>query len=85
MAQRDVDLSISIGTVVQRWRLARGLTLTELARRAGPPVSKAYLSQVEHGKVQHPGPQHLIALAQALDLISQFAICSLASCPVRTT
>lgn len=58
----------AIGAVVQAWREALGLTLTQLAERAGRPITKGYLSQVERGKIQRPGEGHMQKLAAALGL-----------------
>jgi transcriptional regulator with XRE-family HTH domain len=64
----DVDLNIPIGTVVRAWRVARELTVTELAEKAGRPVTKGYLSELEHNKTLHPGNVHLKKLADALEI-----------------
>ena len=68
MNSNDVDLSIPIGTVVRAWREARRLTVTQLAEKAGRPVTKGYLSELEHNKTLHPGNVHLTQLAGALDI-----------------
>jgi transcriptional regulator with XRE-family HTH domain len=70
----DVDLSIPIGTVVRAWREARGLTVTQLAERAGRPVTKGYLSELEHNKTLHPGNAHLTKLAGALEIPVRYLI-----------
>jgi transcriptional regulator with XRE-family HTH domain len=55
-----------IGQVVKAWRIASRLSGTELAARAGLP--KAYISQVEHGKVHQPGDENLTRIASALEI-----------------
>ncbi|MBI2017888.1 helix-turn-helix transcriptional regulator [Candidatus Daviesbacteria bacterium] len=42
----------SPGLVVRAWRNERALSLTELAKRSGPPITKAYLSALENGKIK---------------------------------
>jgi transcriptional regulator with XRE-family HTH domain len=70
----DVDLNIPIGTVVRAWREARGLTVTQLAEKAGRPVTKGYLSELEHNKTLHPGNVHLTRLARALEIPVRYLI-----------
>jgi transcriptional regulator with XRE-family HTH domain len=47
--------------LLRELRLAKGLSVREAARRAG--LNHGYLSQLERGKVAHPKPQVLRALA----------------------
>jgi transcriptional regulator with XRE-family HTH domain len=70
----DVDLNIPIGTVVRKWREAKGLTVTQLAEKAGRPVTKGYLSELEHNKTLHPGNVHLTQLAKALGIPVRYLI-----------
>ena len=49
---------------LMRLRETQGLTLSELARRA--QISKAYLSQLEHGESRQPSYEVLDRLATAL-------------------
>jgi transcriptional regulator with XRE-family HTH domain len=62
----DVDLNIPIGTVVRAWREANELSVTECAQRAGRPVTKSYLSELENGKIHNPGSIHLERIASTL-------------------
>jgi transcriptional regulator with XRE-family HTH domain len=64
----DVDLNIPIGAAVRAWREARELTVTECAQRAGRPVTKSYLSELENGKIQNPGATHLERIANTLQI-----------------
>lgn len=63
-----IDLTISAGQVVRAWREVRGIKLTELARQAGRPITRGYLSSLEHNKIQNPGYTHLSRLAEALSI-----------------
>jgi len=64
----DVDLNISIGAAVRAWRETRELTVTECALRAGRPITKSYLSELENGKIQNPGATHLERIASTLGI-----------------
>jgi transcriptional regulator with XRE-family HTH domain len=69
--KRDImnaDLSIPVGTVVRAWREARKLSVTELAQRAGRPVTKGYVSELENGKIHNPGSTHLNRIASTLGI-----------------
>jgi len=57
-----------VGEVVKAWRTARSLTVTQLAERAGRPMTKGYISGLERGRIQHPGQDHLERIAHALDI-----------------
>lgn len=61
-------LQISIGTVIRAWRVARGLTLEELASNAGGGVTRGYLSQLENDKIHTPSEEKLALVAHALDI-----------------
>ncbi len=54
---------LDIGGIVRQFRLARGITLQELARRAN--ISQSFLSRVERNRVD-PSVKTLIAVAKAL-------------------
>lgn len=63
-----------VGEKVSRRRSEKGLSLTELARRAG--VSKSYLHSIEKGDTQSPSAEILLRIANELnttlaDLLSQ--------------
>ena len=49
---------------IRAMRSKSGLTLTSLARRAR--VSKAYLSQLENGRVSHPSAEVVVKISRAL-------------------
>jgi len=61
-----------IGQVVKAWRLARGLSVTELGIRTG--LLKAYISQVEHGRVRQPGDENLARIARVLEIPVEYLI-----------
>jgi transcriptional regulator with XRE-family HTH domain len=61
-----------VGQVVKSWRIARELSGTELAARTGLP--KAYISQVEHGKVHQPGDENLARIARALEIPVEYIV-----------
>ncbi|WP_027965152.1 helix-turn-helix domain-containing protein [Halalkalibacillus halophilus] len=55
-----------IGERVQKYRKDRGLTLTELAERAG--VAKSYISALERNIQQNPSIQFLEKVADVLNV-----------------
>jgi len=57
---------LTIGLNVRAARKAKGMSLTELARRAN--VSKAYLSQMENYPEKQPSAEIVYRLARALDV-----------------
>ena len=61
----QLDIRDVFGRNVRAFRLARGLTQEDLARRA--KVRRAYLSQIEHG-VSHASLRLVSAFALALDV-----------------
>lgn len=61
-------LRVSIGAVVRAWRVVRGLTLEELAVKAGAGITRGYLSQLENDKIHTPGEEKLALVAQALGI-----------------
>jgi transcriptional regulator with XRE-family HTH domain len=64
----DINLGISIGEVVRAWREIQALTLGELVEKAGPLITKQYLSQLETKKIRSPGDEYLVCIAQALKI-----------------
>jgi transcriptional regulator with XRE-family HTH domain len=64
----DVDLNIPIGAVVRAWREAKRLSVTEFAERAGSPVTKSYLSELENGRIHNPGALHLERIASTIGI-----------------
>ncbi len=71
MVSQKINLP-PIGQVVKAWRLALELSVTELGIRAGLP--RAYISQVEHGKVHQPGDENLARIASALKIPVEYLI-----------
>jgi XRE family transcriptional regulator of biofilm formation len=55
-----------IGKRVQKYRLERGLSLTELAERAG--VAKSYLSSIERNIQSNPSVQFLEKISSVLNV-----------------
>lgn len=55
-----------IGERVQKYRKEKGMSLTELAERAG--VAKSYLSALERNIQQNPSVQFLEKVAAELDI-----------------
>lgn len=56
----------AVGPRVRALREARGLSLSELAQRAG--ISKAYLSQLENDPLKRPSAEIVWRLAQVLEV-----------------
>lgn len=57
---------MQIGENVKKYREIGGLTLPDLATRAG--VSKAFLWEIESGKSKRPGAEVLLKVADALGI-----------------
>ena len=57
---------MNIGDNIKKYRQIRGLTLPDLATKAG--VSKAFLWEIESGKSKRPGAEMLFKIAEALDV-----------------
>ena len=55
---------MEIGEYIKKYRELRGLTLPDLATKAG--VSKAFLWEIESGKSRRPGAEVLFKIAEAL-------------------
>jgi len=60
-------------TFVERYRLEKGMTLSELSRRSG--VAKSHISYMENG-ISSPTIEILCKLSKALDV----SCCDLCSC-----
>ncbi len=71
---KNVIFHASIGEVVRAWREARELSVTELAERSGSPITKGYISQLEHNKVRQPSDDHLVRIAAALRIPVLFLV-----------
>jgi transcriptional regulator with XRE-family HTH domain len=71
MISQNISLP-PLGQVVKAWRIARELSGTELAARAGLP--KAYISQLEHGRIHHPGDENLARIASALEIPVEYLV-----------
>ncbi len=65
---------ILLGDVVKAWREVRGLSVTELAARAGSPIGKGYISEVENNKIRTPNDEYLIRIAKALDIPVEYLV-----------
>ena len=63
MAKRSLGRSTDLGEFLTRIREANGLTLRQVEEATGKDVSNAYLSQLEHGKVNKPSPNILHSLS----------------------
>ena len=57
---------MNIGDNIKKYRQIRGLTMPDLATKAG--VSKAFLWEIESGKSKRPGAEMLFKIAEALDV-----------------
>lgn len=57
-----------LGERIRAWRLRRGMTQPELARKAG--VSRGYVSELEHGHYPRPGLDTITRIADALGFAS---------------
>ena len=53
-----------LGAILANLRTAKGLSLREVEEATGKAVSNAYLSQLEHGKIQKPSPNVLHSLTE---------------------
>ena len=63
MAKRYPDRSTALGEFLIRVREAKGLTLRQVEEATGNDVSNAYLSQLEHGRINKPSPNILHSLS----------------------
>ncbi len=58
-----------LGATIRAWRHFRGLTVTDLAVRAGfGKNGRGYISKIEHNLIKRLGEASLASIAQALDL-----------------
>lgn len=71
MLNPDNFFHTTIGQTVRSWRLHRHLTVTALTQQAGRPITKGYISQLEHDKIRQPNDAHLIRIANALGITVQ--------------
>jgi transcriptional regulator with XRE-family HTH domain len=63
------SLEDRLGATIRAWRHFHGLTVTELAIRAGfGKNGRGYISKIEHDQIKRLGEEPLAAIAQALDL-----------------
>src|SRR2546425_804215 len=72
--RKDLIFQTPLGDVVKAWREARRLTVTELAARAGEPISKGYISEVENNKIRKPNDEYLIRIAEALKIPVEYLV-----------
>ncbi|MGI0023527.1 MAG: helix-turn-helix domain-containing protein [Nitrososphaera sp.] len=56
----------AIGDVVREWRQDRQISLTEFSRRTG--LSKGYISELEHNKIDNPKSDKRKRIAAALGI-----------------
>jgi transcriptional regulator with XRE-family HTH domain len=70
--------SIRVGRETRRWRLERGLTLTQVGERSG--LNIGYLSQIENDKAL-PSLEALASIAAALDIPPAWLLLDSASAP----
>lgn len=62
-------LEVRLGSTIRAWRHYHGLTVTELAVRAGfGKNGRGYISKIEHNQIKRLSEESLVAIAQALDL-----------------
>lgn len=59
----------TLGERIRAWRRQQRLSLTELALAAA--VGTSYLSKIERHQIEHPGREHLAAIAKALGISLQ--------------
>lgn len=58
-----------LGNTIRSWRRFRGLSVTELALRAGfGKNGRGYISKIEHQQIKRLGEEQLVAIARALGL-----------------
>ena len=78
MATETRGSRLVVGAQVRRWRLTRGQTLAELARRSG--LNVGYLSQIENDKAS-PSLDTLAQLAMALQVAPAWFLMAETSTP----
>ncbi len=72
--RKDLIFQTPLGDVIKAWREVREITVTELAARAGEPISKGYISEVENNKIRTPNDNYLIRIATALDIPVEYLV-----------
>ncbi|HLG62374.1 MAG TPA: helix-turn-helix transcriptional regulator [Ktedonosporobacter sp.] len=73
--ERELESPLSsedhLGRTIRAWRHFRGMSVTELAIRAGfGHNGRGYISKIEHHLIKRLGKEPLAAIARALDLSS---------------
>ncbi len=68
VGKSDQIFQVTLGQTIKEWRQAKQMTLTVLAEASGPPITKGYISQLEHSKIRQPHDEHLIRIACALGI-----------------
>lgn len=70
MPKQDTDKKpgLILADYLRTLRSAKGLTLREVESATNDQVSNAYLSQLEHGKIQKPSPHILHSLAAVYEV-----------------
>lgn len=68
VAKEPVGARVTLGQHLASIRSERGHTLREVEEMTEKEVSNAYLSQIENGKIKHPSPNILHALAVAYNI-----------------
>ena len=68
--EEELETGVSpLGAAVRAWRRYRGLSVTDLALRAGFGESgRGYISKIEHGKIVRIGMKRLAKIADALEI-----------------
>lgn len=64
--EKHLEKLTPIGEVVNKWRNKRKLRVKDLAVRC--KITGGYISQLEHGKISHPGDDRLSLLAEGLGI-----------------
>jgi transcriptional regulator with XRE-family HTH domain len=63
------SLEDTLGATIRAWRRYLGLTVTELAMRAGfGKNGRGYISKIEHNQIKRLGEESLAAIARALNI-----------------
>lgn len=70
------ECTVSLGDTVKRWREYRGLTLNQFAKIA--QISKGYISDIEHNRINQPKAEQLVRLAAGLNIsVRELISCTL--------
>ena len=59
-----LEMVETVGSIIKRYRLAKGLTQEEVADRGG--LERSYVNQLENDRVANPGRAVLAKLARGL-------------------